>query len=42
MTKYDELFDMTAPDDSVFAGKGSVNSLAEPANVVGAPVERHP
>jgi orc1/cdc6 family replication initiation protein len=34
MSKYDDLFDDTAPDDSVFANKGALDPLAEPAEVV--------
>ena len=34
MSKYDDLFDDTAPDDSVFADKGALDPLAEPDEIV--------
>ncbi|WP_115864081.1 Cdc6/Cdc18 family protein [Halorussus litoreus] len=34
MTKYDDLFDATAPDDSVFADKGALDPLADSPEVV--------
>ena len=34
MSKYDDLFDATAPDDSVFADKGALDPLAAPDEVV--------
>lgn len=30
MTDYDDLFDATAPDDSVFSDKGALDPLREP------------
>jgi len=32
MSKYDDLFAETAPDDSVFADKGALDLLREPAD----------
>lgn len=34
MSKYDNLFDETAPDDSVFADKGALDPLAEPDEII--------
>lgn len=34
MNKYDELFDETAPTESVFADKGALDPLAEPDEIV--------
>jgi len=34
MSKYDDLFDDTAPDDSVFADKGTLDPLREPDEIV--------
>ena len=34
MTDYDELFDQTAPTESVFADKSALDSLAEPEEIV--------
>ena len=34
MSKYDDLFDATAPDDSVFADKSALDPLAEPDEIV--------
>lgn len=34
MTDYDDLFDDTAPTDSVFADKGALDPLAEPAEII--------
>ena len=34
MTDYDDLFDATAPNDSVFADKSALDPLAEPDDVV--------
>ena len=34
MSKYDELFDATAPTESVFADKGALDPLAEPDEIV--------
>ena len=34
MSKYDELFDETAPGDSVFAEKGALDPLAEPDEII--------
>ena len=34
MSKYDDLFAETAPDDSVFADKGALDPLREPADIV--------
>jgi archaeal cell division control protein 6 len=33
MGKYDDLFDETAPDESVFADKGALDPLAEPDEI---------
>lgn len=33
MSQYDELFDATAPDDSLFADKSVLDPLAEPAQI---------
>ena len=33
MSKYDDLFADTAPDDSVFADKGALDPLAESAEI---------
>jgi len=35
MTDYDDLFETTAPDDSVFADKSALNPLAEPDTIRG-------
>nr|WP_241430219.1 AAA family ATPase [Halococcus salifodinae] len=34
MNKYDDLFDDTAPDDSVFTDKGALDPLSEPDEIV--------
>jgi len=34
MKDYDDLFNATAPDDSVFADKSALDSLTEPEEVV--------
>ncbi|UTF54790.1 Cdc6/Cdc18 family protein [Natronosalvus rutilus] len=34
MSKYDDLFDDTAPTESVFADKGALDPLADPAEIV--------
>ncbi|MFC6905854.1 Cdc6/Cdc18 family protein [Halalkalicoccus tibetensis] len=34
MSKYDDLFDETAPDDSVFTDKGALDPLAEPDEIM--------
>lgn len=34
MSKYDDLFDETAPEDSVFADKGALDPLAEPDEII--------
>ena len=34
MTRCDDLFDATAPDDSFFTDKGALDPLAEPDEVV--------
>ncbi|WP_122089161.1 Cdc6/Cdc18 family protein [Halalkalicoccus subterraneus] len=34
MNKYDDLFEETAPDDSVFADKGALDPLAEPDEIM--------
>ena len=34
MTDYDELFDQTAPEESVFADKSAFDPLAEPEEIV--------
>nr|WP_306438861.1 hypothetical protein [Natronococcus pandeyae] len=34
MNKYDDLFDETAPDDSLFADKGALDPLADPDEIV--------
>lgn len=34
MSKYDDLFDDTAPDDSVFTDKGALDPLADPDEIV--------
>ena len=33
MTKYDDLFDATAPDDSLFVDKGALDPLADPDEI---------
>ncbi|WP_306060026.1 hypothetical protein [Natronococcus wangiae] len=33
MSKYDDLFDATAPDGSLFADKGALDPLADPEGV---------
>jgi hypothetical protein len=33
MSKYDDLFDDMAPDDSVFVDKGVLHPLAEPSAI---------
>ena len=34
MSKYDDLFDNTAPDESVFADKSALDPLAPPAEII--------
>jgi cell division control protein 6 len=34
MSDYDDLFDATAPDDSVFADKGALDPLSDPEEIV--------
>ncbi|MCL7418986.1 MAG: AAA family ATPase, partial [Halalkalicoccus sp.] len=34
MSKYDDLFDETAPNDSVFADKGALDPLAKPEEII--------
>ncbi|MFP9191228.1 hypothetical protein ACLI4Q_06135 [Natrialbaceae archaeon A-CW1-1] len=34
MSKYDDLFEATAPDDSVFADKSALDPLQAPAEIV--------
>ena len=34
MTKYDDLFDQTAPEGSVFTDKGLLNPLTEPKEII--------
>ncbi|WP_265110695.1 hypothetical protein [Halosolutus halophilus] len=33
MSKYDDLFEATAPSDSVFVEKGALDPLADPAEI---------
>lgn len=37
MSKYDDLFDETAPDDSVFADKGALDPLTESKETIRSP-----
>ena len=41
MTDYDELFDDTAPGDTVFADKGALDPLAEPDEIVAREDQEH-
>ncbi|WP_049997570.1 Cdc6/Cdc18 family protein [Halococcus sediminicola] len=41
MGKYDDLFEETAPDDSVFADKGVLDPLADPDAVIGREEQEH-
>lgn len=41
MGKYDDLFEETVPDDSVFADKGVLDPLADPDAVIGREEQEH-
>ncbi|ADJ13930.1 Cdc6/Cdc18 family protein [Halalkalicoccus jeotgali] len=41
MNKYDDLFDETTPDDSVFADKGALDPLTEPKETIARDEQEH-